>query len=337
MGLKKYIVASIIFIAVIAGYVFSIAQTQYEIKLFENTFSLPVAVWVSIPLVVLFIASVLHMIFYGLKHYISDMSVNKDEENILKSLKNSLVQKDEIIKFKNPILKDMHELLSSATVNLKKDSLSTNNKELNELAQQLIDIKNGKHVNLSVKLPSNNTWMIQNTINKINEQVEFALDVLKRPNNYTQEEIEAAFTKVIDEKSMTSVKKVLPNIKLTKPMIQELFKRDSVQEEFSLSKEELLKQIKSVEFDKNEYLDIAKLYKSSLTPDEIIEIFEVLSNEKEEALSAYVYVLFEFEMIDKIRDIFASTADDELTAFKALLDLKDAGKNYTLDAICYYN
>lgn len=337
MGLKKYIVASVVFIAVIAGYVFSIEQSQYQITLFENNFSLPVALWVVLPLIVLFVASILHMVFYGVKHYISDRSVTKDEENILRSIKNSLVQKDETIKFKNPILKDVYEVLSNASLKLNTQSIHSSNKELNELVEQINEIENGKYVNLSIKLPSDNALMIQNNINKINEQVEFALDVLKRPSNYTEQEIEAAFVKVLDEKSMTSVKKVLSNIKLSKEMLMKLFKRDSVQTDFSLSKEELLKHIKSVDFNKNEYLEIAKLYKSSLTPDSIIEIFEELSNGNDEALTAYVYVLFEFEMIDQIRDIFSSTSDDELTAFKALLDLKDSGKTYTLDSICYTN
>jgi hypothetical protein len=55
------------------------------------------------------------------------------------------------------------------------------------------------------------------------------------------------------------------------------------------------------------------------------------------ALDAYVYILFEYEMIEKVRDIFANTSKEELTAFKALLELKDSGKQYTLDSICYNN
>jgi lipid A disaccharide synthetase len=161
--------------------------------------------------------------------------------------------------------------------------------------------------------------------------------VLKKSTNYTQEEIAAAFTKVLNDKSMTSLKKVLPNLKLTKAMLKELFKKDCVQSDFALSAEELSKYIKEVEFSKQEFLEIAKLYKNSLIPDDIIGLFDELSNSNDQALDAYVYILFEYEMIEKIRDIFANTSKEELTAFKALLDLKDAGKQYTLDSICYNN
>jgi hypothetical protein len=337
MGLKKYIVASVIFIAAIAGYVFSIAQTDYQITLFDTTLLLPVALWVVLPLLVLFVASVFHMVFYGLKSYMMTSSLNKDESNIIKLVKNKLLKKDETIKFKNPIFQELGEILSQVEIEIKTEEFKSSNSEINDLVKNLIDIKNHKVVSLNYKLNSSNEIAIANNINKMNEQADWALEVLKKSANYTQQEIEVALTKVLNDKSMTTLKKVLPNLKLTKNMLQELFKKDSAQAEFSLSSEELIKYIKQVQWNKQEFLDIAKLYKKSLTPDEIIGLFEELSNSNEQALDAYVYILFEYEMIDKIRDIFSSTSSDELTAFKALLELKDSGKQYTLDSICYYN
>jgi hypothetical protein len=337
MGLKKYIVASVIFIAAIAGYVFSIAQTDYQITLFDTTLLLPVALWVVLPLLVLFVASVFHMVFYGLKSYMMTSSLNKDESNIIKLIKNKLLKKDETIKFKNPIFQELGEILSQVEIEIKAEEFKSSNSEINDLVKSLIDIKNHKVVSLNYKLNSSNDIAIANNINKINEQADWALEVLKKSANYTQKEIETAFTKVLNDKSMTTLKKVLPNLKLTKNMLQELFKKDSAQAEFSLSSEELIKYIKQVQWNKQEFLDMAKLYKKSLTPDEIIGLFEELSNSNEQALDAYVYILFEYEMIDKIRDIFSSTSSEELTAFKALLELKDSGKQYTLDSICYYN
>ncbi|MGD9555109.1 MAG: hypothetical protein AB7V28_12060 [Arcobacteraceae bacterium] len=336
MGLKKYIVASVIFIAAVAAYVFSIAQTDYQITLFDTTLLLPVALWVILPLLVLFVASVFHMIFYGLKGYMVTSSLNKDESNMIKLIKNKLLKKDETIKFKNPIFQELGEILSQVDVQISSDDFTSKNSEINDLAKSLIEIKNQKFVSLNYKLNANNEIAIANNINKINEQADWAIEVLKKSANYTQKEIEAAFTKVLNDKSMTTLKKILPNLKLSKSMIQELFKKDSAQAEFSLSSEELIKYIKQTELNKQEFLEIAKLYKTSLTPDEIIGLFEELSNANEAALDAYVYILFEYEMIDKIRDIFSSTSSDELTAFKALLELKDSGKQYTLDSICYY-
>jgi hypothetical protein len=337
MGLKKYIVASIIFIAAIAGYVFSIAQVDYQITLFDTTILLPVAVWIMLPTLVLFVASVCHMLFYGLKGYMSKSSMNKDEANMVKLIKSKLLKKDETFSFRNPIFQELGEILSQVNLEINKNSFSSKNSEINELASHLIDIKNKKYVSTNYKLSSNNEVAVANNINKINEQADWALEVLKKSTNYTHEEVKAAFSKVLNDKSMTSLKKVLPSLKLSKSMLQELFKKDALQAEFALSSEELIKHIKTVDFTKQEFLAIAKLYKKSLTPDQVIALFEELSNTNEQALDAYVYILFEFELIDKIRDIFANSSSDEFTAYKALLELKDSGKKYTLDSLCYNN
>ncbi len=38
-------------------------------------------------------------------------------------------------------------------------------------------------------------------------------------------------------------------------------------------------------------------------------------------------------MIDKLRDILSGYNEDEMLAFRALLDLKEAGKHYSLNDI----
>jgi hypothetical protein len=335
MGLKKYIVASLIFIALVGGYVFSLVQQEFQITLFESTLSLPIALWIVLPLLILFVASLLHMMFYGVKGYVNKVTLHKDENNLYKLLKAKLLKKDETYKFNNPIFKDLAEILDGVEFEVKDKLFNSNNNELNQTAREIFDIKSGKLVNLSTKLDANNAFAVLNTINKINEQSDFALDVLKKADNYTQKEVEAAFQKVLEEKSMTSLKKVLPTLKLNKNMLFELLKKDSVQKEFNLSKEELLKYIKAIELDAKEFIDIAQMYKNSLSPDEVIDVFEALSNSNENALNAYVYILIEFEMIEKVRDIFLSSSSEEFIAYKALLDLRDAGKHYTIDSICY--
>ena len=40
-------------------------------------------------------------------------------------------------------------------------------------------------------------------------------------------------------------------------------------------------------------------------------------------------------MIDKVREVLANTKESEYSPFKALLDLKEAGKHYNLEAISY--
>ena len=116
-----------------------------------------------------------------------------------------------------------------------------------------------------------------------------------------------------------------------------LFKKDSEQDsQFAMTNEIIIKLIKKAEFTNDDLINIAKNYKSSMTPDQIINLYEEISVVNEEYTTAYLYVLSEYEVIDKMRDILLNSSSHEYTAFKALIDLKDAGKHtYSLDTISY--
>ena len=57
-----------------------------------------------------------------------------------------------------------------------------------------------------------------------------------------------------------------------------------------------------LDYKKDDFMALAKNYESILKPDQIIAIFEKLSSEIDEATSAYLHVLCEYEMIDKARE-----------------------------------
>ena len=153
----------------------------------------------------------------------------------------------------------------------------------------------------------------------------------------SQDIIKFAFLKALDSKSMTSIKKVLTELTVDNEMVKALLKKDSEQNpEFAMTNDIILNMIKKVELTNTDLIEAIKDYKKSMTPDQIIKLFEDLTQEKEEYTTAYLYVLAEYEMIDKMRDILVNSAVNEYVAFKALVDLKDAGKHtYSLDALCY--
>lgn len=337
MGLKKYIVFSILLIIVVAGYTYSVQPGSYEVKIMEYSLTLPIVAWISFPVVLLFIASVLHMFFYGFQSYLGNRAILKDEENIIEVVKNNLLNKNEVKIFKRDTFKNLSEILSQVNLVPKEGKFTSTIKEIDMIVEKINSINSGEYLtSKELKLDATNPLMLKNEINKVNNDEDYCLDILKRPANHSEEMIKKAFFVVLAKKSMTTVKKVLANIKLDKEMVLELFKRDSEQTDFSLSKEEVLKYIKNIDFSKEDFINLAKLYKNNMLPDDLLKIFEEISNVNELALDSYLYVLFEYEMIDTIRDIFNSSAQDELLPYKALLDLKDSGKQYTLDSLCYY-
>ena len=334
MGLKKYIGFSLLLIIAVGLYVYSVESGEYRVSILDISVLLPTVVWVLVPLVVLFIFTVLHLLFYGSVNYCKNRAFIKDESTIIETLKTVLLQKHDKRKLKTNGYKNLAGILNQFKIDVTDSAFTSTNESLNEVVSQIKDIKAGKYVNeKTLKLDAGSELAKQNLINKMAEQPDFSLDILKKATNYSSEIVRVAFNNVLENKTMTTIKKVYNNVKLDREMAFKLFLKDIDNSEFGLSKEEIIKITKSLEYTKEEYLTLARLYKDSLTPDKLLELFEAISNETEEATEAYFYVLCELEMIEKVRDLLGGYNEDELLAFRAILDLKEAGKHYSLDDI----
>ncbi|WP_417326440.1 hypothetical protein [Halarcobacter sp.] len=338
MGLKKYIGFSLLLIIAVALYVYSVESGSYEITVLDYTMQLPTVLWIIIPVAALFFFTVLHLIFYGSLNFFKTRGFIKDEESIVETIKSLLLQKEDKRRFKTQGYKNLASILKQLDISVKEGTFTSSNEELNTIVASIKDIESGKHIaDKSLKLNPDSALAKKNLINKINEQIDYAVDVLKKQDNFAEEVVKAAFYTVLENKSMTTVKKVYSNVKLTKDMALKLFLKDIDNSEFGLSKEEIQKITKSLDYTEQEFLTLAKLYKDALNPDKLLDLFETLSNDNEAAVGAYFYILLELEMIEKLKDLLSGYNDDEHKAIRAVLDLKDAGKHYSLEDITNIN
>ena len=335
MGLKKYIISSILLIIIIAGYVFSLEANDYTIVILDNTFTFPIAVWAIIPVVILFVASIFHMLFYGFRTFLNSRAVEKDEKNIVNLLKETLLENQNKIKFKTKTFIDLSSILSQLTFDVKND-FDSKDKDLNEIISLISKVNAGESVSLkNYKFNKHGSIVKKNLINKINSEVDYALDIIKKSDTFSSDIVKVAFLHVLKEKSMTTINKILSSVNLDKEMTLSLFEKDKENADFSIGFTNIKKYAKEAKLDKKEYINLFKLYKDTFTPDELIKLFEELSCEDENSSEAYLYILFEFEMIDTLREVLDATSDKDFKAFRALLDLKDNSKHYTLETISY--
>lgn len=336
MGFKQYVVFSVVFIAAIFGYLYSLELGDYRVTVLDISLTLPVAAWIIVPLVLLFVATIGHILFYGLINVFKQRAINKDHEAMINLIKSNLLEKSAPKRFKSKSFKNLSSILNQFNLSVKDSTFSSTDADLNKIVANLQDIKAGKFINdKSLKLNEVSSLANENLINKVNEQIDFAVDVLKKTENYAPNVVRQAFLNVLEQKTMTTVKKLYKNINLDKELSKKLFEKDAANNEFGFTAEEILKIVKDLEFSTEDYVGLAKTYESILQPDQIIALFEKLSTELEDATPAYLHVLFEYEMIDKVREIVAPSPESEYTAFKALLDLKDAGKHFDLESISY--
>lgn len=338
MGLKKYIFASILLAIVIFGYVFSLESGDYRVQILDYSLVLPIAFWVIAPMVFLFVMSVLHMLFYGLKKYFALKAVTKDTESMIKLIDKKLLNEDSKVNFQNKNFKEISNLLSQLDIDVKDSNFSSENKEVSKIVDQIFQIRSGKYVSAKdLKLDKNNPLMTENFINRVSVDDNFAIEAMKKSSAYSKEVVKKAFLKVLESKSMTTVKKHIEEVELDEEMVVALLKKDSEQlNDFSMTNDLILKIIKKVNLTNDQLIQVIRNYKTSMSPDQLLNLFEDLSAFNEEYTTAYLYALAEYEMIDKMRDILVNSSAHEYAPFKALVDLKDAGKHtYSLDTISY--
>ena len=334
MGFKKYIIAAIILIGATVGYAMYLNLGDYTLNIpqLQFEYTLPIYIWIAVPAGVLFIATILHMIYYGSKNYFAKRAIDKDIKILEGIIKKRLLKENANDLLTTDGLKNIGDIIKQMDINLT-DNIVTSSKELNDIIQKINLINKGKYLSYKeLKLSSDNPFYQKNLFNRVKEDITFALDVLRENDRYSLELIESAFERVVEDKSMTTIKKILPNLKLTNNMIKKLLQKNSnTTKEFALSNEDILKYIREADFTNEELIALAKAYKKTLSPDQLIKLYEDIAADNAKFTPAYLYVLFDFQMIDQAKDILLNSQPNEYKVYKALLDLRAAGKHYSLD------
>ncbi|MCT7508533.1 hypothetical protein [Aliarcobacter cryaerophilus] len=335
MGLKSYIISTILLIIVLFGFVHSLELGEYTLSLFGFSETLPVSVWFVLPIIFLSLLTYIHIIFYGLINYFKFRLVDSDLDNMVELIKLKLLNKEHKIGFRTRKQKELANILTQLNLEVPKEIFSSTNEELNKTVAAIQNVNNGIYVDKNLKVDEKSPLGKQNLINKINSQVDFAVDIVKKAEKYDSDIVKVAFLKSLSEKSMTTIKKIYKNVNLDKELTIKLLEKNIENSEFGFENNEILELVKNIKLSKDDYIQLAKKYKNSLNPDVLIELFEKISQEQEEATVAYLYILSEFEMKDKLRENLVNREGNDFAPFKALIELKDAGKHYSLESLSY--
>jgi len=305
MGFRKYIIASILLVAIIAGYVASFNQADYTLQIVEIGFkqTLPMYIWIIVPAIVLFFATIFHMIYYGAKGYFQRRAIDNDLSKLTLIIKDRLLKKKSNLLLKTPALKEIGNILNKIDLNAKE--IDTDSKEIKEAVKVINKIDNGEYIsNKELKLSSDNPLFIKNIKNRIKKDDNFAIEVLKQSKSYDKELVSCAFFQVLENKSIATIKKVIEDVTLTKEMTKALLKKDSTSsKELAFSNSEILQYIQDVKFTNEELIEIAKNYKRIMSPEQIIKLFEDIAAYDESLSVSYLYILFEYQMIEQAREI----------------------------------
>ncbi|NPA73924.1 MAG: hypothetical protein GXO12_04365 [Epsilonproteobacteria bacterium] len=333
MGIKRYAIFAILFLVAVGVYVYTFNGGTYTLTVFGVPLTLPVALWIILPAVVIAIGSILHMLYYSIKGYFIQRNLQKDYKTFLKFSKSRILGLEEDGNFKTTWYKLPARILKHFRFDATKDPDDIEDEEIKNTILDLKKIEKGESVNLKkYKLPEDNYFVRKNKLNKLAEDKRYAEEILNecQDDKKDDEICKQAFEVYATYTTYSNIKK--QGFKIDKALFEKLLDRIIDPDDFfSIENDELYELIKSFDYSKTEYVKLAKKLKQFLNPETLISLYEKLSTEKDAAMQAYLYILFEYQMIDKAREILESSAKNELEKFKYFLFLRDNGKNFDID------
>ena len=344
MRIGLYIVFSLLFIIAVAVGVYMINPATFSFEVFGiNMPKLPVAVWTALPVALLALASIFHMSFYGTKNFFTHRKWKGDAKKLEDSIYWSLIKEPNSVNFSHKELDDAASLLKESYVEPLDIEASNVPFKIKEAAKAIRKIDLGEYIDLKTQkfakhLSDNNPIVAKNNDNHLNSEPAFALKVLDFSDKYAPELVEKALDKLVYTQDFFTIKKHAKEI--GKKRFFKLLDRVTNGEDIGFSKDMLKSFISEYDLECTDFYKIAGVTLAKFEPDENLALFKEFAKDDEKATPSYLYLLFKYEMLDKVKDILEEHSEDEYKALRALYSLKKSKFNYktsdiiTIDNIC---
>jgi hypothetical protein len=337
MKLGTYIISGIIFLFAITGAAYIFAPDDYELLFFDTPIDLPIAVWVMIPAVLLFIVSILHIAFYGTKSFLKQKKLQKDLKELKDAIYWGIWKEPKKHLFSTEETKSFGGVLNHSEITLKElPKASISDEKIKRAIELIKKIESGEYIDFREKgldgyLSKDNEWVVKNGINKLKKEPEFAKIVLQKKEAYSDKLIQKALDIAIESWNFDELSKYSDLIDKERfYKILDLVDQDK-KENFSL--DHLRKFIDYEKFECKDFLRVAKTIIKKFSPDANLAFVKEMAKNSSKAEVAYLYTLFEYEMRDNIKRFFEEHEDGDFKIFRVYEKLKTNNFNIKLDDI----
>ena len=332
MRLGLYTFASLAFIGLVAGFVYTVAPGNYVLEVAGLNLNLPVALWVAAPLVVLLLLTILHMLYHGTRNYFVRRKWQRDAATLQEALYRSLLHEPKATTYAVAPIREGAALLSAASLELDKLPEGVSSK-LAQTAEWIKQIQNGEYIDLKAKkvdrlLGRDNPLLIRNQLNRLQNDPAYAQAILRAQSDYAPAVVTEALQAAVRHESFFKLQKYASM--LTFADVAVLLDRADAGEDVGLSVENLQTFVGHLSLECAEYMRIVTSAIKAFGPDENLAMFKAFAAEHTRAQAAYLYLLFRYEMIDKAKDFLEEHEEEDFKAFRAFYILKKNKYNYKI-------
>ncbi|MEA1954644.1 MAG: hypothetical protein U9O24_09665 [Campylobacterota bacterium] len=342
MRLGLYIFAALILGAIIGATTYTINPNNYIVEVLGINFNFPVAVWIILPMAVLFVFTVIHMFFYTMKNYFKLKKWQKDATSLDDALYWSLLNEPKEQKYMMDEVKSSAVLLGKSSLTIV-DSIEGLNNRLTRVVNIITKINNGEYVDLKEHkmtkvFNEGNPHLIQNRLNRLETDSEFVEEVMKSSSKFS-ELVQAQALEIFARKETFYKARKYAKV-FDVQNFKVMLSRANFEEDMGLNSEILNEFINGLKLSCRDFVEIANVTKKQFRPDENLALFKRYQDENSKAQNAYLYLLFEYELLDEVNAYLDEQDDSEFIKFRALYELKKDHKLFKLedlidtDSIC---
>jgi hypothetical protein len=178
-------------------------------------------------------------------------------------------------------------------------------------------------------LNEGNPILIKNRLNRLKTDDKFVEDVVKSPELFSDTVSSKALNIFANQTDFAKAIKYVKSFDVDSFFI--LLNRVNEDDNLELNAQNLEEFISNIKFGCSDFVRIANITKRYLNPTENLALFKKYQKDNPKAQNAYLYLLFEYELIDEVERYLDEQEEREFIKFRALLDLKKSNKNYNLD------
>jgi hypothetical protein len=343
MRVALYIFATLALMGIVAAFTYTINPDYYAVELMGINFNFPMAAWIVAPMVLLFIFTLIHMFFYGLKNYFILKKWQKDTNTLEDALYWSLVNEPKEQKYGIDTLKSSAVLLGKSSLSVS-DNVEGLSPRLSRVLHIIQKIKNGEYIDFKEEKMAKvfnvgNPILIQNRLNRLEIDEKFVEDVMKATSEYSpavQAEALETFARKVDFIKARKYVKVF-DVKNFFVMLNRVSAEDSLE----LSPEILTEFVEALDIGCQDFIKIASVTKKYFNPEENLTLFRTYQLKNPKAQNAYLYLLFEYELLEQVALYLQEQEESEFIKFRAWYTLKQEHNNpyrlkdiIDIDSIC---
>jgi len=337
MKLGLYTFSAFILILLMGAFVYTLDLGSYRLSLLN--ISLPIFIWVMIPAIILYIFTVVYMLFYGLRNYFQIKKWRRDADTLEDALYWSLVNEPKEQKYIMDEIKTSARLLSKSNLDVS-DNIEGLSPRLAKVVNIIQKIKNGEYIDLKEEklakvFKPGNPVLVKNRLNRLETDEKFTEDVMRSNSEYSNSVQKEALGIFAQKENFEKARRYAKVFDVENFLL--MLNRVTQDDDLGLTKDILDDFINALNLSCTDYVKVAEVTKKYFKPDENLSLFKSYQKENDKAQNAYLYLLFEYELMDQVGAYLEEYEENEFTKFRAIYQLKKQHSKYRLEDLIDVN